>query len=125
MIPGQKFAFRNLVGPGAFLGASFAAIALSAYASQYVWRENGLKALQAINEPRIELIASAVRSEINRQDHLPIVLSLDADVRAVLAGPANAERLDKLNDKLARIIVEADTGALYVIAKDRTTPAPA
>src|SRR4249919_2144823 len=113
MIPGQKFSFRNLVGPGAFLGASFAAIALSAFASQYVWRENGLRSLQAINEPRIELIASAVRSEINRQDHLPVVLSLDADVRSALSAPQDKERLDQVGEKLARIIVEADTHALY------------
>src|SRR5438874_13666970 len=120
MIPGQKFAFRNLVGPGAFLGASFAAIALSAYASQYVWRENGLRSLQAVNEPRIELIASAVRSEINRQDHLPVVLSLDADVRQALVTPQDRVRLQQLGQKLQRISSEADARALYVIGKEGT-----
>src|SRR5262249_10575626 len=82
-------------------------------------------ALQAINEPRIELIASAVRSEINRQDHLPIVLSLDADVRAILAGAPDPERLSSLNSKLQRIIVEADTGALYIIDRKGTIVAAA
>jgi two-component system C4-dicarboxylate transport sensor histidine kinase DctB len=103
---------------GIFLGVSLVAIALSAFASQYVWRENGLRSLQAINEPRIELIASAVRSEINRQDHLPVVLSLDADVRAALRAPNDAAQVRALNDKLQRISSEADTRALYVTSRD-------
>ena len=79
-IPRYQDAWSRLK-PAAFLVAAIVVIALSAFALQHVWRENGLRALQAINEPRIELIASAVRAEVNRQDHLPIVLSLDADVR--------------------------------------------
>src|SRR5438477_11600443 len=43
-----------------FLIVSVAVIGLSSFCSQYVWRENGLRSLQAVNEPRIELIASAV-----------------------------------------------------------------
>jgi two-component system C4-dicarboxylate transport sensor histidine kinase DctB len=109
---------REHVRTGIFLGVSLVAIALSAFASQYVWRENGLRSLQAINEPRIELIASAVRSEINRQDHLPVVLSLDADVRAVLRAPNDAAQVRALNDKLQRISSEADTRALYVTSRD-------
>jgi two-component system C4-dicarboxylate transport sensor histidine kinase DctB len=116
---------RRLFRPAVFVVGALAVIALAAFTSQQLWRESGLKALQAINAPRIELIASAVRSEINRQDHLPIVLSLDADVHALLAGPPDAERLEKLNSKLQRIIVEADTGALYVIARNGTVLAAA
>jgi two-component system C4-dicarboxylate transport sensor histidine kinase DctB len=109
---------RRIVRPAAFLAAAFVVITFAAFTTQKLWRENGLKALQAINEPRIELIASALRSEINRQDHLPVVLSLDADVRAALAGPQDTDRLNKLNSKLQRIIVEADAGALYVIDRN-------
>jgi two-component system C4-dicarboxylate transport sensor histidine kinase DctB len=104
----------------AFLLAALIVIALSAFAFQHVWRENGLRALQAINEPRIELIANAVRAEINRQDHLPIVLSLDADVRTALATPQDRGRLDEVSHKLQRINAEADTRALYLIGKDGT-----
>src|SRR5256885_9365795 len=73
-----------------FLIVSVVVIGLSSFCSQYVWRENGLRSLQAVNEPRIELIASAVRAEINRQDHLPTVLALDADVRRILANPRDS-----------------------------------
>jgi len=93
-------------------------IGLSAYVSQHLWRENGLRALQAINEPRVELIANAVRAEINRQDHLPVVLSLDADVRGALAMPQDRARLEQLSQKLQRVSAEADARALYVIGKD-------
>ena len=61
--------------PAAFLVAALAAIGLSTYGTQRLWRENGLRSLQAINEPRVELIANAVHAEVNRQDHLPVVLS--------------------------------------------------
>ena len=101
--------------PVAFAVAVLAVIGLSAYGSQRIWRENGLRALQAINEPRVELIANAVHAEVNRQDHLPVVLSLDADVRGALVAPPDEARLSRVSSKLERIISEADTRALYVI----------
>jgi two-component system C4-dicarboxylate transport sensor histidine kinase DctB len=104
--------------PAAFLAAALVVIGLSAFVSQHLWRENGLRALQAINEPRVELIANAVRAEINRQDHLPVVLSLDADVRGALAAPQDRARLDQLGPKLQRVSTEADARALYVIGKN-------
>jgi two-component system C4-dicarboxylate transport sensor histidine kinase DctB len=118
---GLRSRFRS----AAFLVAALGIIGLSAFALQHIWRENGLRALQAINEPRIELIANAVRAEINRQDHLPIVLSLDADVRHALAAPQDLGKLDEVTHKLQRIGVEADTRALYVIGKDGTVIAAA
>src|SRR5947209_519443 len=111
-------ALRSRMGTGFLLCAALAVIASSAFVSQYVWRENGLRALQARNEPRIEIIASALRSEINRQDHLPLVLSLDADVRDALRTPQDSVRVEALTQKLQRIRMEADAGALYVIARD-------
>src|SRR5262245_54041933 len=95
-----------------------AAIAASAFATQYIWREAGLKSLQAVNEQRVQLIANALTAEVGRQDHLPVVLSLDPDVRAALAAPAETDRRDRLNRKLARISIEADTRALYLIGPD-------
>jgi len=102
-------------------------IGISAFASQHVWRENGLKSLQAVNEPRLQLIANAIRAEVNRQDHLPIVLSLDADVRGALEALDDPGRrsslIDRLNRKLARLSHEADTGAMFVIGPDGTVVA--
>src|SRR5712691_2980116 len=102
-------------------------IGLSAYASQHVWRENGLKSLQAANEPRLQLIANAINAEIGRQDHLPVVLSLDADVQAALEALGDAGRsaplLERLNRKLARLSLEANTRAMFVIGPDGTVVA--
>lgn len=111
--------------PAAFLIAALAVIGLSAYGSQQLWRENGLRALQAINEPRVELIANAVHAEVNRQDHLPVVLALDADVHAALRAPPDGARLTQVRQKLQRIITEADTRALYVIGLNGTVLAAA
>src|SRR5262245_51348785 len=54
----------------AFLGA-IAIIGASAAGSQYIWREAGLKSLQAVNEQRVQLVANALTAEVGRQDHLP------------------------------------------------------
>jgi len=102
-------------------------IGLSAFASQHVWRENGLKSLQAVNEPRLQLIANAINAEIGRQDHLPVVLSLDADVQGALEALRDPGRsaplLDRLNRKLARLSLEANTRAMFVIGPDGTVVA--
>jgi two-component system C4-dicarboxylate transport sensor histidine kinase DctB len=111
--------------PAAFLAAALAVIGLSAYGSQRLWRENGLRSLQAINEPRVELIANAVHAEVNRQDHLPVVLALDADVHGALRAAPDGARLSHLSEKLQRIISEADTRALYVIGLNGTVLAAA
>jgi two-component system, NtrC family, C4-dicarboxylate transport sensor histidine kinase DctB len=97
-----------------FLGA-VAIIGASAMASQYVWREAGLKSLQAVNEQRVQLVANALTAEVGRQDHLPVVLSLDPDVRNALRS-RDAASLERLSRKLEVVSREADTRALYLIA---------
>src|SRR5882672_1002693 len=97
-----------------FLGA-VAIIGVSALASHYVWREAGLKSLQAVNEQRVQLVANALTAEVGRQDHLPVVLSLDADVRNALRS-RDAGSLERLSRKLEVVSREADTRALYLIA---------
>jgi two-component system C4-dicarboxylate transport sensor histidine kinase DctB len=87
-----------------------------AYLGQWFWRENGLRALQAVNEPRIQLIANAIKAEISRQDHLPVVLSFDPDVHRALLAPADTALRAQLGGKLKRISAEADTRALYVVS---------
>ena len=94
------------------------AIAVSAFVSQKVWWENGLKSLRVLNEQRVQLVANALNAEVGRQDHLPVVLSLDQDVREALAEPGDAQRRERLNRKLARVSLEADTRALYLIGPD-------
>lgn len=97
------------------------AIGCAAFASQHIWRENGLRSLRAVNEQRLQLIANAIKAEISRQDHLPVVLTLDPDVRAALEpadGATRRARLDRLDRKLARLSREADTRAMFVIGPD-------
>jgi len=97
-----------------FLGA-IAVIGASAAGSQYIWREAGLRSLQAVNEQRVQLVANALTAEVGRQDHLPVVLSLDPDVRNALSSRDPAS-LARLNRKLEVVSREADTRALYLVA---------
>jgi two-component system C4-dicarboxylate transport sensor histidine kinase DctB len=101
-----------------YLVAAGAMTALAAFVAQNVWRENGLRSLQAVNEQRVQLAANALRAEINRQDHLPVLLSFDADVLRALSAPGEAMAIDRLNRKLKRIAKEADARALYVVRPD-------
>src|SRR3954465_938192 len=118
VLTARKRPSPHLARTALFSLTAAAVIGLATFVSQHFWRENGLRTLQAITESRVELIASAVRAEINRQDHLPIVLALDADVRRALANPQDRAQLDQINHKLQRIITEADPRALYVIGGD-------
>ena len=104
--------------------AGVAAIGVSTFVSQHVWREGGLRSLQAVNEQRVQLVANALTAEVGRQDHLPVVLSLDADVRNALAAP-DADRISRLDRKLTLVSHEADTRALYVIAPNGCHALPA
>jgi two-component system C4-dicarboxylate transport sensor histidine kinase DctB len=99
------------------VGAAIA-IGVSAFVSQQVWWENGLRSLRVLNEQRVQLVANALNAEVGRQDHLPVVLSLDQEVREALAEPGDMQRRERLNRKLARVSLEADTRALYLIGTD-------
>ena len=61
-------------------------------------------------------MSDAIKAEISRQDHLPVVLSLDVEVQQALAGPSDIAMRHRLDQKLTRISREADTRALFVIA---------
>jgi two-component system C4-dicarboxylate transport sensor histidine kinase DctB len=82
---------------------------------QSIWREQGLRSLRTFNTQRVELITSALDAEINRQDHLPFLLSLDIDVRAVLSSPSDRARIEALGRKLKRIGFEADTRGILIV----------
>src|SRR5690348_5417365 len=99
----------------AFILLALLLVMAGAYFAQRLWRENGLRSLQAVNEPRIQLVANAMKAEISRQDHLPVVLSFDPDVLRALAAPLDRTLRDKLSEKLLRVSREADTRALYVV----------
>jgi two-component system, NtrC family, C4-dicarboxylate transport sensor histidine kinase DctB len=113
---------RTRLKQGGLFACALGAVGISMFVSQHVWRENGLRALQAVNEPRVQLVANAIKAEISRQDHLPVVLSLDPDVRSALEptddAATRAARLDRLDRKLARLSREADARAMFVIGAD-------
>src|SRR5215207_7252805 len=94
---------------GALIALALAFIVASAALSHRVWRENGLRSLEAIGEQRVQLLATAIQAEINRQDHLPVLMSLDPHILATLGNPNDPVSRRDLNVKLQRIGAEADT----------------
>lgn len=107
----MRFRVKQLL----FWGGALATIGGSIVLTQHLWREQGLRSVQAVNSQRVQLVTSALYAEINRQDHLPSLLSMDSDVRNSLATTPDAGRLEQLSRKLQRISSEADTRALYVL----------
>ena len=108
------FKTANVVRVG-LLSIALAIVVISIFASRSIWREAGLRAQQVLDQQRGLLITNALKAEIARQDHLPVVLALDADVQAALAKPSDQELARKLGLKLERLSREADTRALYVL----------
>ena len=89
--------------PALFILGALIIIGFSSFITAQLWRENGLRSLQAVNEQRVQLVANAIHAEISRQDHLPVVLSLDADVRSALGAiRTDLARSTQLNEKLRR-----------------------
>ncbi|MEP9354489.1 ATP-binding protein [Xanthobacter sp. KR7-65] len=60
------------------------------------------------------LRVAVLRSEIEKQRSLPVVLAQDPDVRHALASPT-PERLDDLNRRFAALAAGARTGIIYLI----------
>lgn len=68
------------------------------------------------------LHAAVLRSELDKQRALPLVLADDADLKAALVS-RSPERLDALSRKLEALGVQARAAAVYVIAADGVTAA--
>jgi two-component system C4-dicarboxylate transport sensor histidine kinase DctB len=105
-----------------YWSGALALIGGSALLLQHIWKEQGLRSLQEINTQRVQLVTNALYAEVNRQDHLPLLLSLDSDLRTFLRSPEPPPR-EPFGRKLERISLEADTRALYVVRPDGTVVA--
>lgn len=84
-------------------------------AARHYWRESALQSAMVVSEQRGQLISDSIRSEINRQDHLPLMMSLDPDVRNALGAGGDLESFVKISKKLQLIAREADARGLYVV----------
>ncbi|QTL03392.1 sensor histidine kinase [Aquabacter sp. L1I39] len=73
-----------------------------------------LSQLRATAEAAVALRGAMLRSEIEKQRSLPLVLADDPGVRAALADPQEGQLL-ALDERLERIAQESRAGAIYVI----------
>jgi len=73
--------------------------------------------LHAEADAAAALRVTVIRSEIEKQRTLPVVLSRDPDVRAALEDPSR-ERLDTLDRKLAMLAEGTRTGVIYLIDEE-------
>jgi two-component system C4-dicarboxylate transport sensor histidine kinase DctB len=97
------------------LVVSLSIVAGVSLAARHYWRESALQSAVVVSEQRGQLISDSIRSEINRQDHLPLMMSLDPDVRDALSAGGDLESFIKISKKLQLISREADARGLYVV----------
>ena len=101
------------------LGRALAIVALVAVL--VVWRlgalrrDHDLERLQALGGQRLELYSSAIAGALDRYSYLPTVLTLDHDVRTLLATPGDRVLVETVNRKLERIGRDAGVADLYVM----------
>lgn len=94
----------------AALGALVVLDAVAAHVAER-W---ALSQLSGTAEAAVALRAAMLRSEIEKQRSLPLVLADDPGVRAALADPQEGQ-LIALDERLERIAQESRAGAIYVI----------
>jgi len=110
---------RRLLGLA--LVAAIIAAAL-AWAIGALVQDRAMASLRSRATASAALHAAVLRSELDKQRALPLVLADDADLEAALSTRAPA-RLDALSRKLETLGVQARAAAVYVIATDGVTVA--
>lgn len=91
----------GLMGFGAWLGHRISAAA-------------GMEQLTAVAGERLELYASSLEAELARHAYLPSLLAVDAEVRQLLAEPAQASLRSRARLRLAGIKVRAGLGLAFI-----------
>ncbi len=107
------------------LGLTLVAIVIGAalaYAVGMLAQDRAMATLRSRATASAALHAAVLRSELDKQRALPLVLADDADLKAALSTRAPG-RLEALSRKLEALGVQARAAALYVIATDGKTVA--
>ncbi|ODN72628.1 sensor histidine kinase [Methylobrevis pamukkalensis] len=101
-----------------FAVASVVLIAACAFVFKTVWRDDELAAFRDAGAHRLAFAASQIQNEIGRQDHIHRIIALDPDVKDVLKATPPRPGSYPLHRKLAMIGTEANTAAIYVVARN-------
>ncbi|MET0169650.1 MAG: ATP-binding protein, partial [Aliihoeflea sp.] len=97
------------------VAAGLALVIVSSIATSAIWQARAERALVQAGEQRLSLVVASVRSAVLQNDHLPLALALDPDVRRALSAPADGEAIDLLNRKLSLLVNASSGAALYVM----------
>jgi two-component system C4-dicarboxylate transport sensor histidine kinase DctB len=103
------------------LAAAIAGVVL-AWSVGALVEDRALAAVRARAAASAALHAAVLRSELDKQRALPLVLADDADLETALTSRSSA-RLDALSRKLEALGVQARAAAVYVIGADGVTVA--
>ncbi|MCV2371002.1 hypothetical protein LNV07_23180 [Paucibacter oligotrophus] len=83
------------------------------------WSERaGMEQLAAVAAERLELYAASLEAELARHAYLPSLMSIDADIQALLREPENAGLRQRVDRKLAGINVRAGLSLSFVLGAE-------
>ncbi|MBX9614932.1 MAG: sensor histidine kinase [Caulobacteraceae bacterium] len=77
-------------------------------------RRDALAELRQQAEANAVLHAAVLRSELEKQRSVPVVLAQDPEIRALLAGPG-PDRADRVSAKLEALALQTRAAAIYVL----------
>ncbi len=112
---------RRLVRPGLMAYLTLALVALIGLGMLLGqrWSERaGMEQLAAVAAERLELYAASLEAELARHAYLPSLMSIDADIQALLNAPEDSQLRQRVNRKLAGINVRAGLSLSFVLGPE-------
>jgi len=112
--PAWSQGLRWLQRPAALLCLTAGLMALGAWLGHRISAAAGMEQLTAVAGERLELYASSLEAELARHAYLPSLLAVDAEVRQLLAEPAQPSLRSRARLRLAGIKVRAGLGLAFI-----------
>ncbi|MDD0815882.1 ATP-binding protein [Curvibacter sp. HBC28] len=104
----------------ASLGFALALLTV-AWAAYEVAERFGVSALSQNTAHRFELYSSSLQNELRRNEHLPTLVSLNADVKALMLKPQDAALRFQVNRYLQTVSERTGVAAIYVMNRQGLT----
>jgi hypothetical protein len=91
---------------------AIAAVALCTATSLVAGRDRVARA----DEQRLDYFASSLQYALEKNEHLPFLIGLERDVRALLRDPGDPELVERVNRYLALVQTRADVATAFAVA---------
>jgi two-component system C4-dicarboxylate transport sensor histidine kinase DctB len=106
-------ATRRVPWPAIAAVALCTATSLVAYRASFV---RGRDRVARADEQRLDYFASSLQYALEKNEHLPFLIGLERDVRALLRDPGDPALVERVNRYLALVQTRADVATAFAVA---------